>query len=35
VIALSTMASLLIWRERLRLANYVFLALAGGGSLPD
>ncbi len=30
VIALTTMASLLIWRERLCLANYAFLALAGG-----
>ena len=29
VIALTTMASLLVWRERLRLANYAFLALAG------
>ena len=29
VIALTSLASLLIWRERLRLANYAFLALAG------
>lgn len=29
VIALTTLASLLVWRERLRPANYAFLALAG------
>jgi len=30
VIALTTLASLLIWRERLRPANYAFLVLASG-----
>ncbi|BBO69365.1 hypothetical protein DSCA_32950 [Desulfosarcina alkanivorans] len=29
VIALTTLASLLVWRERLRPANFAFLALAG------
>jgi multidrug transporter EmrE-like cation transporter len=28
VIALTTLASLLIWREKLRPANFAFLALA-------
>ena len=29
VIAMTTLASLLVWRERLRPANFAFLALAG------